>query len=140
MHQLHIYARAHTHLSHAPINVSIMAIRGLVFNVRGINSDFSRPFFGCLVNLFVRERITPSLGRQDLGNGLCQGRFAVIDVSNRTNVHVWLVAIKGPHRQQSSRHRVRRRIRRYSRRRQKSGAGDTHRGTTNEEWQQQIGR
>jgi hypothetical protein len=77
---------------HVPIDMSIVSIGRLVFNMGRINGDFARLFFRRLVNLIVRQSVTPALGGQDLGNGLRQGRLAVIDVSNSANVHVRLVA------------------------------------------------
>ncbi len=82
----------HTTQSHVPINMSVMPIRSLVFNMRRINGNFPSLFFGGPVNLFVRQGLTPTLGTQHLGNGLGQGRLAMIDVSNGTNIDVGFVA------------------------------------------------
>jgi hypothetical protein len=69
-----------------------MSIGRLVFNMRRINGDFARLFFRRLVNLIVRQGITPALGAQNLGNGLRQRRLAVIDMSNSANIDMGLVA------------------------------------------------
>lgn len=71
-----------------------MTIGRLVLNVGSVDGNFTSLFFGCLVDLFVSHGLTPSLLGQDFGNGLRQGGFPVIDVSNRPNVHVRFIPRK----------------------------------------------
>ena len=71
--------------------MSVMPIFGLIFNMRRINGNFPSLFFGGPINLFVGQCFTPTLGGQDLGNGLGQGRFPMIDVPNRPNIDVGFI-------------------------------------------------
>ena len=72
-----------------------MTVFRFVFNVRSVNGDFPRLLLGGLVNLFIRHGLGPSLFTEDLANGLREGRLAVIDVSDGSNVDVRLGPVKG---------------------------------------------
>ena len=76
------------------IHVRIVAVGGLVFDVRRRNRDATGPLFRRLVDLVVRrERRTAGLG-EDLGDGRGQRRLAMIDVADRANVAVRLVTLE----------------------------------------------
>jgi hypothetical protein len=74
-----------------PINVTVVTIERFIFNVRCINGDFPCFLFRRLINFFVAQTFTPAFFRQHFGNGLRQGGFSVIDMTNRTNVHMRFV-------------------------------------------------
>jgi hypothetical protein len=87
-----------------------MSIGGLVFNMGRINGNFAGLFFGRPIDLIVGECLTPTFGTQYFRNGLCQGRLAVIDVSDRTNVHVWFVPTELFHRKSPALRKMRLRM------------------------------
>lgn len=72
----------------------VVTIRGLVFDVTCIDSDLPGLLFGGTVNILIRHRLRPTFLTQYLRDGLCQRRLAVIDVSDRPDVHMWLRPVK----------------------------------------------
>lgn len=74
--------------------MSVMPGRCLVFNVTGVDSNLSRFFFGSTINIFVAHGFTPSLLGEDLGDGLSESGFAVIDMADGTDVDVRFVAFE----------------------------------------------
>ena len=68
------------------IDVGVMPVLGLVFDMRGRNRDAARLLFRRLVDLVVRgERRTAGF-RQHLGDRRRQRRLAVVDVTDRSDV------------------------------------------------------
>ena len=65
---------------HSPINVSVVTILRLVFNVGRVDGNLTGLFFGSTINVFVGHGIGPSLFTQDFGDGLCQCGLTVIDL------------------------------------------------------------
>ncbi len=87
-HVLHIVGVA------GAIDVRVVAVLGLIFDVRRRDRDAARLFLRRLVDLIVRrEGRSASLG-QHLGDRGRQRRLAVIDVADRADVAVRLVAIE----------------------------------------------
>ena len=78
----------------SPIDVTIMAILCFVFDMSGIDSNLSCLFFGWSVNVFVGHGFCPTGFAQNPGDGLCKGCLSVIDVTNRSDVHMGFAAIE----------------------------------------------
>lgn len=74
--------------------MSVMPGRCLVFNVTGVDGDLPRLFFWSTINIFVAHGFTPTLLREDLGDGLCESGFPMIDMTDGTNVNVRFVALE----------------------------------------------
>ena len=72
------------------VNVSIVTIRSLVFNVGGVDGDTALFFFRSIVDFIIFADFTAELLVQHHGDGGGQSGFAVVDVTNRTNVNVRL--------------------------------------------------
>src|SRR6266852_88810 len=76
------------------IDVGIVAMLGLVFQVGNRNRDTTFALLRSLINL-VKGRIFGKLSScQHFGDGCCQGRLAMVDVSNRSYVHMQLCPLK----------------------------------------------
>ena len=74
------------------VDVRVVALLGLVFDVRRRNRDAARLFFRRLVDLVVGgERGAAGLG-QHLGDRRRQRRLAVVDVTDRADIAMRLVA------------------------------------------------
>ena len=72
----------------------IVPLLRLVFHVRNGDRDPTRLLFRRIVNRVKRPEVGLALKTQDLGDRCRQRRLAVVYVSNRTHVHVGLVAYK----------------------------------------------
>ena len=87
-HVLHIVGMARA------IDVRVMPVRGLVFDVRGRDRDAARLLFRRLVDLVVRgERRTAGF-RQHLGDRRRQRRLAMVDVTDRSDVAMRFITFK----------------------------------------------
>ncbi len=87
-HVLHIVGVA------GAVDVGVVAVRRFVFDVRGRDRDAARLLFRRLVDLVVRrERRTAGL-RQHLGDRRRQRRLAMVNVTDRADVAVRLIAFK----------------------------------------------
>ena len=76
------------------IDMRIVPVRRLVFDMRGRDRDPPRPLLRRLVDLVKRHKgRTPRL-RQDLGDRRRQRRLAVVNMSNRPDVAVRLRPLK----------------------------------------------
>jgi len=76
------------------VDVGVVARRRLVLDVRGVDGDAARFFFGGVVDLVVALDVAAKLLAQHGGNGRRQGGLAVIDVTNGAHVHVRLAALE----------------------------------------------
>jgi hypothetical protein len=76
------------------INVTVMPVQSLVLNVRGVDCDFPRFLFGRLVDVLVGHGFCPAFVGQDFGDGLGEGCFSVIDVSDGSDVDVGFGAVE----------------------------------------------
>ena len=74
--------------------MGVVAVFGFVFHMRSGNRNPTRFLFGSFVNLLVIGELSPALLCQHLGDGSSQSRLAVVYMTNRANVAVWLVALK----------------------------------------------
>src|SRR5574344_1111058 len=81
-HVLHIIGMARA------IDMRVMALVGLVLYVRGINRNTTFPFFRGFINHGVIHELCLAFFCQNLGNRRGQGCFAVIDVTDGTNVNM----------------------------------------------------
>ena len=68
------------------IDVRVMALVGLVLDVRGGDGDAARLLFRRLVDLVVGGEFGLTLFRQDLGDRRRQRRLAMIDMADRADV------------------------------------------------------
>ena len=80
--------------THVPVDVTIMAVVCFVFDVRGVDGNLSGLFFRRSIDVFVGHRFRATCFAQNLRDGLGEGRFSVIDVTNRSDIHVGLAAIE----------------------------------------------
>ena len=76
------------------INVRVVTRLRLVLNVRGVDRDPTRLLFRRRVNLVVAASLAAELVRQHRRDRRRQRRFAVVNVTNRTHVHVRLGTFK----------------------------------------------
>ena len=78
------------------VDVSVVALPGLVLDVGNVNGDAALTLLGSLVNVLEGSEVSlAALGlREDLGNGRGRGGLAVVDVTNGTNVYVGLRTIE----------------------------------------------
>lgn len=81
-------------LQDVPVNVSVVTVFSLVFDVRGVDGNLTSLFFWGTINVFVSHGIRPTLLTQNLGNGLGQGCLSVIDMANGSDVDVRLGSVK----------------------------------------------
>ena len=87
-HVLHIIGVA------GAINVRVMAGLGLVFDVGRRNRNAAGLFFRRLVNLVIRRKRRAARLRKNLRNRRRQRRLAMVNVTNRSDVAMRLVARK----------------------------------------------
>src|SRR6516165_7157365 len=76
------------------VDMRVMPLLGLVFDMRRRDRDAPRPLLRRLVNLVVRSERRPTLLRQHFGDRRRQRRLAVVDVTNRPDVAVRLRPLK----------------------------------------------
>jgi hypothetical protein len=76
------------------VDVRVVALVGLVLDVRRRDRDAARLLFGSVVDLVEGPGLTAICLRQDLGDGRRQGRLAVVDVTDRADVDVRLVPLE----------------------------------------------
>ena len=91
--------RAGDHVLHivgvpGAVDMGVMALRRLIFDMRRRNRDAARLLFRRLVDLVVSGERRPARLRQNLGDRRRQRRLAMVDVTNRSDVAVRLRARK----------------------------------------------
>ena len=91
--------RAGDHVLHVvgvpgAVDVRVVAVGRLVLDVRGVDRDAARLFFGRRVDLVVTLGLAAELGRQHRGDRRRQRGLAMVDVADRADVHVRLGALK----------------------------------------------
>ena len=72
--------------------MAVVSIGRFVLDVRGVDGDFSGLLFGRPIDVLVGHGLAPSLLGEDLGDGLGERGFAVIDVTDGADVDVGFVA------------------------------------------------
>ena len=72
--------------------MAVVSIGRFVLNVRGVDGDLTRLLFGRTIDILVGHGLTPSLFGEDLGDGLGERGFAVIDMADGADVDVGFVA------------------------------------------------
>ena len=65
------------------INVGVMAVVGVIFDVCGRDSNASLPLFGCFIDGAIVEILRVALFGLSLRDRCCEGSLAVINVANR---------------------------------------------------------
>ncbi len=78
------------------VNVRVVALPGLVLDVGDRNGNTTLTLLGSLVDVLEGGVVglAALLLRQDLGDGCGKGGLTVVDVTNRTNVYVWLRTVE----------------------------------------------
>ena len=76
------------------VDVGVVALLGLVLDVRGVDGNPPLFFLGRVVDRVVGTLFRESLGRQIMRDGRGQGRFTVVDVTNGSDVDVRLLSLK----------------------------------------------
>src|SRR3569833_2239976 len=76
------------------VDVGVVAVGRFVFDVRGRDSDAARTFFRRRVDLVVGLEFTTKLFRQHFGQRRRQGGLAMVDVTDRSHVHVRLLTLE----------------------------------------------
>ena len=74
--------------------MGIVTVRRLIFDVRRVDRDAARFFFRRRVNIFVLLRRRAARLRQRHRNRRRQGRLSMVNVTNRPNITVRLVAVE----------------------------------------------
>ena len=72
------------------INMSIMALCGLIFNMGNVDGNTAGFFFRSIVNSIVCTELTKATHSLDFGNSSGQGSFAMVNMTHRSDVHMWL--------------------------------------------------
>ena len=76
------------------VDMRIMPLRRLILDMRRRNGDAPRPLLRRLVNLVISRIRRPARLRQNLGDRRRQRRLAMVDMPNRPNVAMRLVAVQ----------------------------------------------
>jgi hypothetical protein len=76
------------------VHVSIVAGLGLVLNVSGRNGNTTLAFLGGAVDLIVSTGFSHTAICKNLGNCSGEGSLAMVNVTDRTHVHVGLGALE----------------------------------------------
>ena len=76
------------------VNVRVVTVRRLVFDVRGVDRDAARLLFRRRVNLVVGLRLAAKLLRQNRRDRRRQRRLPMINVPNRAHIYVRLRTFK----------------------------------------------
>jgi hypothetical protein len=76
------------------IDVCIVAVRGLIFDVRRRNGDAALTLFRRLVDVREVDGLTAAVLRQHLGDRSRKRRLAMVDVTDGADVAVRLVPLE----------------------------------------------
>ena len=76
------------------IDVRVVALVGLIFDVRGVDRDAALFFFGRGIDRIVCARFGQALLGEHGGDRRGERGLAVVNVTDRADVHVRLVAFK----------------------------------------------
>ena len=76
------------------VDVSVVTVLGLVFDVSGVDGDATGPFFRGGVDVRVSHVFGQALHRKDVGDARGEGGLAVVDVADGANVDVNTVAVE----------------------------------------------
>ena len=68
------------------VHVRIMPVFSLILHVRDSNGDAAFFFLWCFVDLIKRNVISKTFLRQNFGDGGCQSRLAMVNVTNRSYI------------------------------------------------------
>jgi hypothetical protein len=63
------------------VNMAIVTRGCFIFDVGRVDRDTSSLLFRCLVDFCIVCELSTTLTGENLGDGSCQGRFAMIDMS-----------------------------------------------------------
>ena len=76
------------------VDVRIVALVGLVLNVRGVDRDTTSLFLGRLIDLIIAHLRCLTLRCHNHGDSCGQSGLAVVNVSDRTDVDVGLTSVE----------------------------------------------
>ena len=76
------------------VHVSIVTLLGLILDVSGVDRDATGLLFGRLVDLVIAHGLRAANLGQSHGDGRGQGGLAVVDVTDRADVYMRLIALK----------------------------------------------
>ncbi len=74
--------------------MGIVALGGLILEVPSIDRDAASLLFGRIVDIVELHRLIAELARAILGDSGAERRLSVVDVADRTDVHMRLVALE----------------------------------------------
>src|SRR5262249_59032263 len=74
--------------------VRVMALVGLIFDVRGRDGDTARLLFRGLVDLVVGRESSAALLGQNLGDRRCERGLAMVDVTDRADIAMGLGSLE----------------------------------------------
>ena len=75
------------------VNVRIVALVGLIFNVCGVYCYTARLFFGCLIDFVVSHLLSLTFARHYHSDSCGQSGLAVVNVADSANVNVGLAVV-----------------------------------------------
>ncbi|MPM75306.1 hypothetical protein SDC9_122298 [bioreactor metagenome] len=76
------------------VDVSVMALVGLIFHMSGVDRNTTGSLFGGLINLIIRFINSLAGEGQILRDSSSQGGLAVVDMADGADVYVGLCALK----------------------------------------------
>ena len=76
------------------VHVSIVTLFGLVLYVGGVDGNAAGALFGRLIDFVITHLLRMSLAGQHHRDGGRQGRLAVVNVADRADVYMRLIALK----------------------------------------------
>jgi len=74
------------------VNVTVVTLPSRILYVSLINSDSSSLLFGSLVNHIVTAELSETIEGLHMSDRCSEGGFTMINVTNGTDVHMWLVS------------------------------------------------
>ena len=76
------------------VHVSVVALEGLIFHVRGVDCNTALTFFGGGIDVSVAFLLSEALFSQRVGDRRGERGFAVVNVTDSANVYVRLGALE----------------------------------------------
>jgi hypothetical protein len=76
------------------VHVSVVALGGFIFHVGGVDGDTALTFFRSCVDVGVALLLSKALVSERVGDRCGEGGFAVVDVTDGSDVNVRLVALE----------------------------------------------
>ena len=73
------------------VNVSVVSVCSLVLNVRSVDGDTTFSLFWSFIDVSVVFEFSLTFEGQSFGDSSSQSSFTVVNVTDGTNVNMWLV-------------------------------------------------